>query len=250
MFMAGTIINTAAILAGSAIGILFGSRLPERIRASITTGLGLFTALIGIQMFLKTDQSLIILGSVLLGALIGEWCRIEDGLSRLGAWLERTFISSRRKVRTNQAYNVERSDESSIRFIRGFMAASLLFCIGPIAILGSIQDGLSNDMNLLVIKSVLDLFASIAFASTLGIGVMFSAFVVLVYQGSLTLLAVQVQSIFSETMVNEMTATGGLLLLGIALSSLLEIKAIRIGNFLPAIFIAPLLVYFFSLPGF
>lgn len=246
MFMTGTIINVIAIIIGSVIGILFGSRLPERVRATITSGLGLFTALIGIQMFLKTNQALIVLGSVLFGSLIGEWWRIEDRLSSLGAWLERTFISSRRKIKKKPGEDNPDLPENSIRFIRGFMTSSLLFCIGPIAILGSIQDGLSNDFNLLTIKSVLDCFASIAFASTLGVGVMFSALVVFIYQGSITMLAAQVQTIFNQPMIDEMTATGGLLLLGIAMSSLLEIKSVRIGNFLPALFIAPFLVFLLS----
>lgn len=244
--MTGTVINIIAIIVGSSIGIFFGARLPERVRLTITSGLGLFTALIGIQMFLKTNEALIVLGSVIVGALLGEWWQIESKLKQLGMWLEHTFIPSLIKNKKNLDANEIDNDEQSIRFIRGFMAASLLFCIGPIAILGSIQDGLNHDFNLLAIKSVLDCFASIAFASTLGIGVMFSAFIVLIYQGSITLLAAQVQSIFNESMMNELTATGGLLLVGLALSSLLEIKTIRIGNFLPALLIAPVLVLLIS----
>lgn len=243
MPMAGTILNVAAIIIGSLIGMAFGSRLPERVRSTITAGLGLFTALIGIQMFLKTEQSLIVLGSLLIGGLLGEWWRIEDRLKYLGLWFEKHLIPT---PKHNNA--IEQQPESEIRntksllFVRGFMTASLVYAIGPIAILGSIQDGLNGDYHLLAIKSALDFFASIAFASSLGIGVLFSSIIILIYQGSLTLLASQVQSLVSEPMMNEMTATGGVLLLGIAISSLLEIKNIRVGNFLPALFIAPIIV--------
>jgi uncharacterized membrane protein YqgA involved in biofilm formation len=128
------------------------------------------------------------------------------------------------------------------RFIRGFLTASLVFCVGPITILGSIQDGLTGDYNLLAIKSVLDGFAALAFGSTLGIGVLFSTLVILVYQGGLSLLAAQAQALITQPMMAEMTAVGGVLLLGLAISSLLEIKPIRVGNFLPALLIAPLIV--------
>ncbi len=251
MIMTGTLINVAAILVGGVIGLFFGSRLPERVRSTITAGLGLFTALIGIQMFSKTEQSLVVLGSLVLGGLLGEWWRIEDRLHSLGVWLEKTFLPRTKKgaetdLLRDDLTNNEASEAASrsLRFVRGFMTASLLFAIGPIAILGSIQDGLAQDINLLAIKSALDFFASIAFASSLGIGVLFSALVILVYQGSITLLAAQIEALVTEPMMIEMTAVGGVLLLGIALSNLLEIKPIRVGNFLPAIFIAPIIMAF------
>jgi uncharacterized membrane protein YqgA involved in biofilm formation len=236
--MIGTLINVAAILIGGGLGLLFGGRLPERLKATVIAGMGLFTAVTGIKMFLETQNSLIVLGAVVIGALLGEWWKIEDGLQRLGEILEIRF---------------SRADSESGRFapygdfVRGFMVASLLFCIGPIAILGSIQAGLSGDINLLVIKSVLDGFASMAFASTLGVGVLFSAAMILVYQGSITLLAAQLNAVATKPMMAELTATGGVLLLGIGISSLLEIKKIRIGNFLPALVIAPLIVWIVSL---
>jgi uncharacterized membrane protein YqgA involved in biofilm formation len=126
--------------------------------------------------------------------------------------------------------------------VRGFLTASLVFCIGPMTILGSLQDGLKGDYSLLAIKAVLDGFASLAFASTLGVGVLFSVIVILIYQGSISLLAAQLSTIVTPAMMAEMTAAGGVLLLGIAISSLLEIKKIRVGNFLPALVIAPLIV--------
>jgi len=134
--------------------------------------------------------------------------------------------------------------------VRGFLTASLVFCIGPLTILGSIQDGLSGDYQLLAIKSILDGFAAMVFASTLGVGVLFSTLVILIYQGGLSLLAQQTQALFSEAIVTELSAVGGVLLLGIAVSNLLEIKPIRVGNFLPALLIAPLLVAALTALGF
>ncbi len=232
--MTGTFINIVAILIGSSLGLLFGSRLPARLKNTVTAGLGLFTLSIGISMFLKSEESLIVLGALLIGAVLGEWWKIEEGLENLGVWLESRFGNGN-------------SAEESNRFIRGFMTASLLFCIGPLAILGSIQDGLVGDYELLAVKSVLDAFASLAFASTLGIGVAFSAFAVFIYQGSITLLAAQLNSIVTEPMMIEMTAVGGVILIGLSFSSLLEIKKIRIGSFLPALAIAPLIVWVLSL---
>lgn len=227
--MTGTIINMATVLVGGMIGLLVGSRFPERVRQTIIAGLGLFTAAIGIQMFLNTENPIVVLGSLLLGGLLGEWWRIEDGLRGLGAFFERRFLANPENVQGS-------------RFIRGFLTASLVFCVGPMTILGSIQDGLTGDYSLLAIKSVLDGFAALAFASSLGVGVLFSIPVILVYQGGISLLAAQAQAITTPAMMNEMTAAGGILLVGIAISSLLEIKPIRVGNFLPALFIAPLIV--------
>jgi uncharacterized membrane protein YqgA involved in biofilm formation len=236
--LTGTIINVITILVGSILGILLGSRLPERIRQTVIAGLGLFVAVIGIQMFLKTNNSIIVLGSLLLGGLLGEWWGIEDGLRGLGDFLERWFTRAFPKT----ASSPEVPHPEGSRFIRGFLTASLVFCVGPIAILGSIQDGLTGDYRLLVIKSILDGFASMAFASSLGVGVMFSSLPILIYQGSISLLAAQAQSVMTTAMTNEMTAVGGVMLLGIALSSLLEIKRIRVSSFLPALAIAPIIV--------
>jgi hypothetical protein len=227
--MTGTILNMVTVFIGGTLGLLVGARLPDRVRQTVVAGLGLFTAAIGVQMFLKTENAIIVLGSLLIGGILGEWWRIEDGLRGLGVYLERRF--------TRSPENQEGS-----RFIRGFLAASLLFCVGPMTILGSIQDGLTGDYNLLAIKSVLDGFAALAFASSLGVGVLFSIPVILVYQGGLTLLAAQAQAVSTPAMMNEMTAVGGILLVGLAISSLLEIKPIRVGNFLPALLIAPLIV--------
>jgi uncharacterized protein len=228
--MTGTIINVIAIIAGSLIGIIFGARLPDKLKDTVVNGMGLFTAAIGLQMFLETGQSLVVLGALIIGAVLGEWWRIEDGIANLGLWLQEKFTGSS-------------EGGTSSRFVRGFLAASLLYCTGPIAIMGSIQDGLTGDFQLLAVKSVLDGFISIAFASTLGIGVMFSILPVFVYQGGISLLSGTLSSVITEAMMTEMTATGGVILFGLAISSLLEIKKIRVGNFLPAILVAPLIVW-------
>jgi uncharacterized membrane protein YqgA involved in biofilm formation len=230
--MTGTIINVAAIVVGSLIGIFFGARLSDKLKSTIIAGMGLFLVAMGIQMFLKTENSLIVLAAILLGTLLGEWWRIEDGLHKLGEFLERKF---------------SREQDDSNRFVRGFMTASLLFCVGPVAILGSIQDGLTGNYNLLAVKSVLDGFASIAFASTLGIGVAFSSLIILIYQGGISLMATQLDALITTNMMNELTATGGILLVGVGISSLLEIKKIRVGNMLPALLVAPLIVWVLSL---
>jgi len=237
--MTGTIINIVTVLIGGTLGLLFGARLPERLKGTVIVGLGLFTAAIGIQMFLTTENPLIVLGALLVGALLGEWWRIEDGLQGLGKRLEQRFAGSG-----------ETDADGSSKFVRGFLTASILFCVGPMTILGSIQDGLTGNYELLAVKSVLDGFASLAFASTLGVGVLFSTLVILVFQGGISLLAVQLNALITTPMLNEMTATGGVILIGLAVSSLLEIKKIRTGNFLPALAIAPLIVWILIFLGF
>ena len=227
--MTGTYINIVAIIFGSAIGLLFGSRLSDHLKNTVIAGMGLFTSAVGMQMFLKTENALIVLGALIFGAILGEWWGVEDAIQKLGGWLEKKFMGG--------------SEGTSSKFVRGFLTASVLYCTGPMAVLGAISDGLKGDYLTLSIKSVLDGIISIAFASTLGIGVGFAALPVLIYQGAISLLASQLNAIISTSMMNEMTATGGVLLIGIGISSLLEIKKIRVGNFLPALVIAPGLVY-------
>jgi uncharacterized membrane protein YqgA involved in biofilm formation len=232
--MVGTWVNVAAILIGGLLGLGLGSRLSERVRQTVIAGLGLFVMAFGMKLFISTHNALAVLGSILIGALLGEWLQIDQALQRLGVWLESRFAKA------------DGSDSDS-RFVRGFVTASLVFCVGPMAILGSIQDGLTGVYSTLVVKAILDAFGALAFASSLGVGVLFSAAIVLVYQGAISLLAVQVQSIVTDAMMVEMNATGGVLLLAIALSSLLEIKKVRTGNFLPALIIAPLMVLLMQL---
>jgi len=229
--LTGTFINVVTILVGSLLGVLIGGRLSERLKATIVSGLGLFTFGYGLISFIETQNALVPLGGLLIGALLGEWWRIEDGLGKLG-------------IRLRNA--VMRGDTESLahkNFVEGFVTASLVFVIGPIAILGSIQDGLTGNYEMLTIKAILDGFASIAFASTLGIGVAFSALSILIYQGAISLLSNFFSNFFSMAMMTEMTAVGGLILMAIALSSLLTIKKIRTGSFLPALLVTPLIVY-------
>lgn len=263
--MTGTLINIAAVLIGGSLGLLFGARLPERLKSTVISGMGLFTAALGVQMFLKTGNPLVVLGSVIIGVLLGEWWRIEDRLQAVGDYLEGRFAGGVRPLAP-----VESAPASALssrpplagetegtpaptRFVRGFLIATLLFCVGPMAILGSIQDGLTGDYTLLAVKSVLDCFAALAFASTLGVGVLFSVLPILVYQGGISLLAgwlttgLDPQAIAANSMVTEMTAVGGVILLGLAISSLLELKRIRVGNFLPALAVAPLIVWVMGL---
>lgn len=227
--MIGTLINVAAILIGGVLGLLLGSRLPERVRQTVIAGLGLFTLAYGFKLFIGTQNALVVLGSLLVGVLVGEALQIDRGLHRLGSWHEARFMQFIGGVPDN-------------RFVRGFVTASLVFCVGPLAILGSIQDGLTGDYQTLAVKSILDGFGALAFASSLGAGVLFSAGIVFLYQGGITVLAGTVQSFVTDAMILEMSATGGVLLLAIAISSLLEIKQLRTGNFLPALIIAPMIV--------
>jgi uncharacterized protein len=261
----GTIINVCTILVGGTLGLIFGARLREQTRNSVVAGLGLFTAAYGFYLFTKTENPIILLISLLVGCIVGEWIGIEHGLSKIGENLE-SYLSkfipvSKAKPKAAQIDTRDTQDgETDLvqpsneivkgnRFVRGFLTSSLVFCVGPMAILGSIQDGLTGDYNTLAIKSIMDGFASLAFASSLGAGVLFSALVILAYQGSITLLAAQVQAWVSAEMMAEITAVGGVLLIGIAISSLLEIKPIRVGNFLPAIVIAPILMAILSYLG-
>jgi uncharacterized membrane protein YqgA involved in biofilm formation len=229
--MTGTFINIVAVLVGGGIGLIFGSRIPEKYKSTVIAGMGLFTGAMGLQMFFKSQNQLIVLGTIVLGIIVGEWLGIEDGLQNLGQRLEKRFSPD------------SEVDSVSSTFVRGFMVASLLFCAGPMAILGSIQDGLTGDYQLISVKSTLDFFASIALSSTLGIGVLFSSVIILIFQGGISLMAESLSAIISDPMMNEMTATGGVILFGLAISNLLEIKKIRVGNFLPALVIAPLIVW-------
>jgi uncharacterized membrane protein YqgA involved in biofilm formation len=229
--MTGTLINVVTVLLGGSIGLFFGSRISDRFRNTVVVGIGLFTLALGVKMFLDTENPLISLGSILIGGLLGEWWNIEKGIKNLGAALEERFTSPTRIAETGS------------NFVRGFLTATLLFEIGPMTILGSIQDGLFGDFNLLAIKSVMDGFAALALASTLGLGVLFSVISVLIYQGSISLLASQAQAILNDAMIAEMTAVGGILLLGLAVGSLLELRSVRTGNLLPALLLAPLIVW-------
>ncbi len=229
--MVGTIINVGSIVAGSLVGVAVGSRLPERVRQTVLNGLGLLTLLVGLQMALGTKNVMIVLGAILLGGILGEMLSLHDGLERLGTFLQTALAKDRNPL-----------------FGEGFVTASLVFCIGPMAILGSIQDGMTGDYRLLAVKSALDGFAAVAFAASLGWGVALSAVSILLYQGGLTLFASTLARVLTEPMIVEMTATGGLIIVGISLR-LLDLKDVRLASFLPALAIAPLIVALLALFG-
>lgn len=224
----GTLLNVITVVLGSGLGARLGGRLSPKLRETVMHGLGLFTITMGIHLTMESQNLLVVLGSVLVGGVLGEWWQIDERLKRVGAWLEARFAAS------DEA-------DATARFIRGFVSASLVFCVGPMTVVGSIQDGLGQGIDLLAVKSVLDGFAGLAFASTMGIGVVFAALTVIVYQGALTLLAVQAERYLTEGMIGEMTAAGGLLIVGIGLL-LLEVREIRLANFLPAFVLAPVVV--------
>jgi uncharacterized membrane protein YqgA involved in biofilm formation len=227
MILTGTIVNVAAISAGALVGRYAGRFIPERIRLTVMAGLGLTVILIGLQMALKSMHPMIVIGSLILGGILGELLQIEVRLESFGLWLQGRFVG---------AGNVA----------EGFVAATLLFCVGAMAIMGALQDGLTGTPTILYAKAALDGVASIALASTLGIGVLFSALSVAIYQGGITLAAGSAKSLLTATVVLEMNAVGGLLIVAIGLD-LIGIKRLPVGNMLPAVFVAVGLVWLFGL---
>ena len=235
----GTIINVVAVLVGSGAGMLFGHRLPERTRSTVTDALGLITLIVGALNVAAIGDAafgeavgedwtlIVVLGAVVVGGIIGSLLGIEPGLERLGAWLQRRLAG-------------DQADAERARFIEGYVSASLLFCVGPLTVLGSLSDGLGNGIDQLVLKSSLDLFASMAFAASLGLGVALSALSVLVFQGALTVLGAGFGSFMPDSTVAAMTATGGVLLLGIGLR-LLRIRQVPVADLLPALVLAPVI---------
>lgn len=219
MLMLGTLVNTGAVVMGSAIGLTARTRLPERVKVILMQALGLAVVAIGLRMALEAQHVLLAVSCLLLGGVTGELLCIEQRLDTLAEILRRIL----------------RSDSS--RFVEGFVTASLLYLTGAMTIVGSIQDGTLGDPSVLLVKSLLDGVASVTLASSLGIGVMFSALPVFLVQGSITLLAAQLAFLSQPAVLDAINATGGLLILGIGIN-LLEIGRIHIGNLLPALFYA------------
>jgi len=223
----GTIVNVIAIVVGGLIGILLHKNFPDKIRQIVFQGIGLFTLVLGMQMGFKSENPLVLIFSILIGGIIGESLNIEGKLEKL---------SEKLKCKIGSDSNT---------FTQGLMTSFLLFCVGSMAILGSINDGLRADHSLLFTKSILDGFSSIALASTLGIGVLFSVIPLLIYQGVITLFANVSQNFFSPIIISELTAVGGILIVGIGIN-LLEIKKIRVTNLLPSLLIAVVFASFFK----
>jgi uncharacterized membrane protein YqgA involved in biofilm formation len=220
----GTIINAMAILIGGALGLLFRKRFPERIAQTTLQVLGLFTLVIGLSMAIQGSALILVLVSLAAGAILGEWINIEDRLERLGVWLEKKL------------HITEGSPA------KGFIYASLLFCVGSMAIVGSITDGLKGDHSILITKAMMDGIISIPFAAGMGYGVLGSSVPVLIYQGSLTLLAWKLQSIFAPEIVRELTSVGGVIVMGIGIN-ILGLKKIRVGNWIPALVLIVVILY-------
>jgi uncharacterized membrane protein YqgA involved in biofilm formation len=219
--MLGTLVNVAAILIGGLIGLLFGKTFPEKMRHTVIQGIGLAVLLIGGSMALLTKNALIVIGSLVLGGIIGELIDIELRLRNLGKWLEKTITTG----------------EGNGQFTKAFVTSSLIYCIGAMAIMGALESGLHGNNSILYAKAMLDGISSVVFTTSLGIGVIFSALPVLIYQGGISLFAGLLQGVLSTAVINEMSATGGLLIVAIGIN-ILEIKEIKVANLLPGIFVA------------
>ncbi len=223
MFLSGTLLNAATVLVGGLVGTAVGANLPERLRLNVMRGLGLFILVLGVRGALETRNVLVLLFAVLIGGIVGSALSLDARLNALGDALQRRFAA--RGGRVGEA----------------FVTSSLVFCVGPLTFLGAIQNGLSGDARLLAVKSVLDGFAALAFAASLGWGVLLSVGTILVYQGGLAAGASLFANVLTDAMVQEMSAAGGLLIVGIGFR-LLEIKDVRVADFLPAILAAPAIV--------
>jgi uncharacterized protein len=219
----GTAINVLAVLVGGSIGTVAGARLREGMRSTAMQAIGIVTLLVGVSNFLKYDNVLVPLVSVILGLVVGELLDIDASLKSLGDHLEKRFSKG----------------ESPVS--RAFVTTSLLFCVGPLTVIGSLQDGLNGDYRLLALKSALDFIAALAFASVLGWGVLLSAGTVLLVQGSLTLGAGFLDPLITGPMISGTTSAGGILIFALGLG-LLDLKEVRVANMLPALVFAPLLV--------
>lgn len=240
--MTGTLINAGAIVLGAGLGALVGGRVPERVRGTVTDALGLFVLLLGVHEAFATfgddlagalgrGAVLVILGSLLVGGVVGELLDVEARLTGLGEWLRDRTLGS----------DGSRLGAGGTTFVEGFVVTSLLVCVGPLAILGPIQDGLTDGFQLLAVKAMLDGFAALAFASALGVGVAFAALPLLAIQGAVTLAAAALQGYVTDPMLAAISAVGGFLVMGIGLR-LLEIRQVRVANLLPSLVIAPLVV--------
>ncbi|GAQ17944.1 membrane protein [Oceanobacillus picturae] len=221
MVLYGTLVNGALIIIGSILGLFF-TKIPERYKETVMHGIGLAVLLIGLQMAFTTEVIIIVLLSLLTGAIIGELLRLEEGLNRLGNWIGSKFTT--------------KNDNFSVA--QGFVTASLIFVIGAMSILGALDSGIRGDHEVLITKGILDGFVALVLTTTLGFGVILSAIPVVIYQGAIALLATQIENWLPEAFLNglivELTAVGGLLIVAIGLN-LLKLTQIRIGNLLPSI---------------
>lgn len=221
--MLGTIVNVIAILTGSLLGIIIKKGIKEEYKSTVMDGIGLAVVIIGIMGAIETNNIMLVIGSIVIGSLIGEAVDIENKLDKLGNSLQNKF------------------SKDNSNFSKGFVTASLVFCVGAMAIVGSLEAGIQGNYETLFAKSILDGISSLIFSSTLGIGVAFSALPVLIYQGGITLLANSVKGLLTAEVINEMSAVGSILIMAIGIN-ILDLKKIKVGNMLPSIFI-PILYY-------
>ena len=218
----GSLINGGAVVAGSCIGMLLGNRLTEGMKTIVFQGLSLCTLVIGLSMALESGNMLFVIGSIVLGGIIGESLDIEGAITSCSNRLKKALHSS------------------NSRFTQGFVSSTLLFCIGSMAVLGPLQEGLEGDKTIVLTKTMLDFFAAIAFGAAFGSGVAFSALPIIIYQGSITLFAETLRPYLDDVMRTELAAVGGILIVGISIN-LMELKSIKLSNFLPSLVIVVLL---------
>lgn len=249
--MLGTLVNAAAIVLGGAIGLLLKKGLPRKMADTLMIGLGLCTLYIGISGCLEGENTLVLIVSMVIGTIIGEAIDLDDKINRLGKFLEKKFAGKKSNDiagAAEEASNVESADASvivgrqgkKVSLAEGFVTSSLLFCVGAMAIVGSLQSGLTGNHETLFAKSMLDFVAAIIFASTLGAGVMLSASLLFVYQGSITLLAQFIEPFLTEPVIAEMNCVGNVIIIGLAMN-MLGISRFKVMNFVPAIFLPILL---------
>lgn len=224
--MIGTIVNTATVIVGGCIGLLLKKNMPERIKEIYFQAVGLFVLAIGISMVYNMNHILIVVTSLVVGSLIGEWINIVAGAEKFSNYLKRKF-----KI-------------GNERFTEGFITSFLLFCMGSMAILGPIQEGTGVSSDLLMTKSVMDGFSALLLSSAMGIGVVFSAVPMFIYQGGITLIAMWASTFFTPDIINAITAVGGIMLIGLGIN-ILDIKKLRIMNMLPSLLIVVLLLWLY-----
>lgn len=242
--MLGTLINAATVLTGGTIGLLIHNHLPRKLINVVFQGIGLVTLGIGISMSLESKDLILIVVSVVLGALIGEWIDIDKYLRRFSDKIQARAKFTKSPPTESDDSTPAPTTPGGSRFTEAFITASMLYCVGSMAILGPIEDGMGLDPKILITKSIMDGIAAIALASSLGAGVLFSIFPVLIYQGTITLLASSFAQLMTPSMIANMTGVGGILLLGLALN-ILNIKEINVTNMLPSLVVILALSYFF-----
>jgi uncharacterized membrane protein YqgA involved in biofilm formation len=229
--MIGVLVNTATVLVGSLVGLIFKKGIPKKLTDAVMLGIGLCTIYIGISGTLNGENALILIGAIVLGAIIGTAIDLDRRLNALGEWIGRRF---------------KKPAEGTVSVAEGFVTASLLFCIGSMTIVGSLQSGLTGDNQMIFTKSLLDLVSSLILSVSLGVGVIFASVFVFVFQGALVLLAQYLAPVLTTSAINEITCAGSLIIIALGLN-LIGVTKIKVANYLPAIILAPLIVWIVTL---